>query len=273
MSEQTNGGNSAPSSPAAAAAPKGKGPSLITIVGLVGLAVLIGVLIYAYPKLKAGMENPVVKNAVDIYPDVKAMADMTQSQISDQAEKYTAEELLRDPGGLSGRYVQVEGDVSRDESMMVAEQIAVNTFNDEDRPTIKGCVLGDGLVFLDVTGELPDLAEGTRIRGFGKVLEVNVNDIFDLPWVGPDLEKEFGNLEGEKVVMFLSKGYQPVAAAQGTEGVDDSQKTPSDPATPENENPCAAGEGGEAENPCAGAEAGEQAPAENPCQPTEDAGA
>jgi hypothetical protein len=275
MSEQTNGGSSASPSPATPAAPAGKGPSLITVVGLIALAVLIVVLIYAYVNLKAGMNNPVVQDVIKISPAVKEMADMTQSQISEQAEKHTAEELMKDPSGLSGRYVQVEGDVSRDESMMVSEQIAVNAFSDEDRPGIKGCVLDDGLVFLDITGELPELSEGTRIRGFGKVLEVNVKDIFALPWVGPDLKKEFGNLEGEKVVIFLSKGYQEVAPAQGTGAVDDSQKAAHNPATPadagnpcggaaanpcggKDANPCGGGDSG---NPCGGGEA-------NPCQPS-----
>jgi hypothetical protein len=285
MSEQTNGGNSAPSSPAAAAAATGKGPSLITIVGIIGLVVLFGVLIYAIPQLKKGMDNPVVKAAVDIYPDVTAMKDMTQSQISDQAEKHTANELKADPTGLSGRYVQVEGDISRDESMLIAEQIAINTFNDADRPTVKGAVLDDGLVFLDITGELPDLSEGTRIRGFGKVLQVKVADIFELPWVGPDLEQEFGSHEAEEVVIFLSKGYQLVAPAQGTEEVDDSQKKPTDPATPadaadptapaspegaEGAEGAEAAEGGEGEQPAA--PEGEAEGTETPEAPAEGAG-
>jgi hypothetical protein len=269
MSEQTNGGNSAPSSPAAAAAATAKGPSMVTIVGIIGLVVLLGVLIYAIPQLRKGMDNPVVKTAVDIYPDVQAMRDMTQSQISDQAERHTAIELKADPTGLSGRYVEVEGDVSRDESMMVSEQIAVNTFNDEDRPTIKGCVLDDGLVFLDITGELPDLSEGTRIKGFGKVMTVKVSDIFELPWVGPDLEREFGNMASEEVVFFLSKGYQLVAPSQGTEEVDDSQKQPTNPATPGDTGGSEAAPEGAAEGdaPAEGTEGGE------PAAPSEEGGA
>lgn len=266
MSDSTQG---APASPAP---PKS---SAKTIVLLVLLLILMGtVFFYLMPQLNKAKKNPIVQDAVSMYPQLKEMETLTQSQIEQQAEKVDAVELVKDPTGLKDRFVVTEGDVNRDESSMVSENLAMNAWTG-DSDKYKGCIIGDGLVVIDLSGEMEDYKEGTRIRCFGKVLPIKLQDVYDLPWVGPDLKKEFGNIEGmdEQVVFFFTKGAQLVAMPQ-TEGGEAANpckpaENPCAPANPCGANPCNPCK--PAENPCAPAE-NPCAPAENPCAPANPCG-
>lgn len=269
--------DSTPAAPAPAATPKSSAKTIVLLVLLVLLAGLV--FFYAMPKLKSGMKNPIVQDAVAIYPQLKEMESLTQSQIEDQAEKMDAAALLADPTGLEGRYVVTEGSVNQDESSLVSQNLAMNAWTG-DSEKYKGCILDDGLVVIDLTGEMPILSEGARIKCFGKVLAVNLKDVYDLPWVGEDLKKEFGNVEGmsDQVVFFFSKGIQllepggepaeenPCAPAENP-----CTANPCNPCAPA-DNPCAANPCTPAENPCGANPCNPCAPAGNPCAPTNPCG-
>ncbi len=184
-----------------------KGINWLNVIGLVVLVLIVAAVIFLFPILKAAQENKVVIDVSGMQPWLAKMETMTKSQIANEAEHLTATDLLASPTGLEGRWVVTWGVVSAEESNMVAGNIARNVMSEKNYPAF---ILDDGLVFVDVTGEgeltVPD---GTMITGYGKVFILRLEDVWSIPIVGPDLKKEFGNLEDmeQQVVFFLSKGY------------------------------------------------------------------
>ena len=184
------------------------GINWLNVIGLVLLGIIIIAVIVLIPVLKDMQANKVVQDVSGMQPWLTAMETMTKSQIAAEAEHHSAADLLASPTGLEGRWVVTWGTVSGEESNMVAGNIARNVMSEKNYPSF---ILNDGLVFVDVTGEGEmSVADGTMITGYGKVFVLNLEDVWAIPIVGPDLKKEFGNLNDmeQQVVFFLSKGYE-----------------------------------------------------------------
>jgi hypothetical protein len=185
------------------------GINWLTVFGLIVLILLICVVIVAIWIGRQGMRNPIVQSAMRLEPAIEQMKDMTQSQIEQQAAALPAAALGKDPYGFDDRFVVVEGTVSKEESIHVEQNMARNIFSETN---YRAYILDEAVVVIDITGEGPDVSDGALIKGFGKVFVVNVKDIWELPVVGPNLEQEFGNVEGmaDKVIFLISKGVQVV---------------------------------------------------------------
>jgi hypothetical protein len=198
--------------PASAKAPAKKS-NWLTIFGILVLVIIVlGILAMVFI-VKPGMKNPIVKQVIALEPELEAMKIMTQDQIQNQARMVTPADLDADPYPYGGMFVVTEGTVSQEESIGVNQNIALSVF--EDYP-VKGYVVDDSLVIIDVTGEGPELKDGSVIKGFGKLFVLRLDDVWALPVVGPNLKTEFGNVEGmaDRVVFLLSKGVQVVSTPQ-----------------------------------------------------------
>ncbi|MCH7471993.1 hypothetical protein IIA79_03470 [bacterium] len=241
-----------------AAAPKGI--NWRTIFGLIFVALLIVLVFWLYGVWQVAKEIPLIQNVSRLQPAIDAMLDMTQAQIENQGQFAYAVDLGKDPTGYADTLMVVEGTVGMDETMSVSENIAGNIFSDT---VYKGFVIDQAVVVIDITGEAPDLKDGTTIRGFGRLLVVRMEDIWALPIIGPDLEREFGGVDGlaDSVVFLISKGIQvldipsddkPPTPIEGKEPPGEEGEAPAS----DDENPCNPCE----ENPCG----------ENPCNPCEE---
>jgi hypothetical protein len=179
----------------------------MTIMGVIGLVALVCASIWAVGVARQFRENPLVQSLAAMAPQIDEMKDMTQSQIQAQAASVTADELIADPRGYEGRYVVVDGVASEEESAGVIQNIALNSFGHTD---FTGMVLNEGIVLIDITGSTGFLHEGTPVRGFGKVLVARTEDFFNIPVVGPDLRREFGDAQGmaNEVVFLISNGIE-----------------------------------------------------------------
>jgi hypothetical protein len=191
-------------------------------VPIVLIAATLVLAIYLLVMLGRARDNELVKHFVANAPQMQAMMGLTMAQIGDQAEHVSAGQLIASPYGYDGRYVVATGNVSGEESMLVAQNVSMNAFNEESN--YRAYVLDDELVVVDISGEGPQLvAEGTQMKAYGKVIVARMADIFELPWVGPDLLREFGGVRGmsERVVFLVARGVQVegVAGARAQAGV------------------------------------------------------
>lgn len=260
-----------------------KGINWLNVIGLVILILVIGLVVVLFPILKGMQENKIVQDVSGMQPWLTTMETMTKAQIANEAQHTAAKDLLASPTGLEGRWVVTWGTVCADESNAVAGNIARNVMSEKNYPAF---ILDDGLVFVDITGEgelsVPD---ETIITGYGKVFVLQLKDVWAIPIVGPDLQKDFGNLKDteQQVVFFLSKGYDigepgPIGElittpGEGEETTEGETVEGEEAATGEE---AAAGteEGGEAAEPGEGAEAGEDGEGEGgepepPAEPTD----
>jgi hypothetical protein len=183
----------------------------LSIFGIIVLVIII--LVGGWLLLfvaKPGMKNPIVQSAERLYPAIKEMQTQTSSQLESQAAFVTPADLEADPTGYDDRFVATEGVVSGEESSGVSQNIALNMFENEP---YKGYVVDDAIVVLDITGTGPTLKDGSVIRAVGKLFVVNIEDIWKLPVVGPNLKKEFANVEGMSptVIFLICNGIKVVS--------------------------------------------------------------
>jgi hypothetical protein len=182
----------------------------LSIFGIIVLIIIIGVVLAVVFIVKPGMKNPLVTSATRLAPAITEMQTQTMSQLENQAAFVTPADLEADPTGYDDRYVATEGVVSGEESSGVSQNIALNMFENEP---YKGYVVDDAIVVLDITGTGPTLSDGSVIRAVGKLFVVNIKDIWELPVVGPNLKKEFANVEGmsESVIFLICNGIKVVS--------------------------------------------------------------
>ncbi|MBN2081738.1 hypothetical protein JW859_05950 [bacterium] len=186
---------------------KPKGINWLTIIGIVILVVLIGVVIAAAYIWNITKDIPAIQDVMALEPQLKEMEQMTLAQIEEQAEFIQAEDLAKDPYGYKDRYVIVEGTMSKEESIGVSQNIAMNIFKDEN---YKGYVLDDAIVAIDISGEGDDAPEGATVKAYGKLFVLNIDDVWKIPIVGPNLKQEFANVEGmsDTVVFVIARGIE-----------------------------------------------------------------
>lgn len=185
----------------------------LSIIGIIILIIIIIGVLALVIVVKPGMKNPIVTSAQRLYPAIKEMQTQTNSQLENQAEFRTPAELEADPTGYDDRFVATEGAVSGEESAGVSQNIALNMFENEP---YKGYIVDDAIVVIDITGSGPTLKDGSIIRAVGKLFVVKIADIWKLPIIGPNLQKEFGNVEGmsDTVIFLICNGIKVVSTPQ-----------------------------------------------------------
>jgi hypothetical protein len=191
---------------------KPRGINWLSILGIAVLIILIFLVIWAVMIMNIAKDNPAIKDVSALAPQIEEMQQMTLSQIEDQALVVDAEELGKDPYPYKNRFLIVDGTMSKEESIGVSENIAMNIFS--DNPTYKPYILSDAIVAIDITGESEEAAEGAHLRAYGKLLVLNIEDVWTLPIVGPNLKQEFGDVEGmsDRVVFLIAKAVEVVEA-------------------------------------------------------------
>lgn len=187
---------------------KPRGINWLSILGIVVLIILIFIVIWAVMIMNITKENPIAKDVISLQPQIEAMKDMTLSQIEEQAMVIDAEELAKDPYPYKNRYLIVEGSMSQEESIGVSENIARNIFS--DNPLYKPYILSDAVVAIDITGQSESAPEGALLKAYGQLLILDIDDVWKLPVVGPNLKQEFGNVEGmsDKVIFLICKAVK-----------------------------------------------------------------
>ena len=185
-----------------------KGINWLSIFGIVALVILVFIVIYAITIWNRAKENPIVQSAMRLEPAIAEMMDMTRSQIENEAAYVPSEQLGKDPTGFDDRYVMTDGAVSKEESIGVEQNMALNIYRDDE--SYKGYVIDDSVVVVDISGEGPDVAEGTTIMAYGRLFVLRISDIWELPIVGENLRTEFGDVEGmsETVVFLIAKDVE-----------------------------------------------------------------
>jgi hypothetical protein len=196
---------------------KPRGINWLSILGIAVLIILIFIVIWAVMMMNIAKDNPITKDFISLQPQIEAMQQMTLSQIEEQAVQIDAEELAKDPYPYKNRFLIVEGSMSQEESIGVSENIALNIFS--DNPLYKPYILSDAIVAIDITGESEPAPEGATLKAYGQLMILNIADVWKLPIVGPNLEKEFGNVEGmaDTVVFLICKAVKIEAMPQTTE--------------------------------------------------------
>ena len=171
------------------------------------LALFIGGGILGSMLLHEFRENKLIQQAERLYEGVKAMDELTLAQISEQAHHTSAADLIASPHGLDDRFVVLDGFVSKEQSIAVSTNMASEVFDGENYSSY---VLDDQVVFVDISGGKKQFSDGDHIQGHGKVFVLRVGDLFNVPVLGEDLQKEFGGSldENEEVIFFLSKGAE-----------------------------------------------------------------
>lgn len=241
-----------------------KGINWLSILGIFALVVLIIIVIWAMMQWNKAKENPLIISMMRMEPALEQMQDMTQSQIDAEAAHLTAELLGQDPYGYIDRFVVIEGDVSAEESSNVNSNIVASCFSDAE---YKAYVLDQAVVMVDISGENQDVKDDTTIRGFGKVFVVRLEDVWDLPIVGEDLEREYANIEGmaDEAIFHITKGIEVVSVPVVTEDEPLPGEMGSEARTPDGE---AVADDAEAE-PVVEDEAPAEEEAEEPTEPEE----
>jgi len=177
------------------------------------IALFIGGGIIGSMLLHEFRENKLIQQAERLYEGVRAMDDMTLAQISNQAHHITAADLIDSPHGLDDRFVVLDGFVCKEQSIAVSTNMASEVFDGENYTSY---VLDDQVVFVDISGGKQQFADGDHIQGHGKVFVLRVGDLFNVPVLGEDLQREFGGSldENEEVIFFLSKGVEQLDVPQ-----------------------------------------------------------
>lgn len=198
-----------------------KGINWLTVFGFLVLAILIVIVIWAVMLWNINKKNPIIADIIDLEPQLQEMMDKTLSQIENEGTFILAADLVADPTGLKDRFVITEGAVSKEESMGVSQNIAMNIFSENEN--YNGYVLDDALVVIDITGEGPQVEEGTMVKAYGKLFVLNIEDVWKLSYVGPNLKQEFAGVEGmsDEVVFLICKAVKVIASP-----IDDSEDTP-----------------------------------------------
>lgn len=218
-----------------------KGINWLSIFGIVILVVLIAAVIWLMMIWNQGKDNRLIQSIADLAPGLQEMQDLTQSQIKDQARPISASDLAKDPEGWGEQFYVIEGTVSAEGTGTIDENIALNIFSDTK---FKGFLLDEAVVLIDITGEAAAVPDGTVIRGFGKVFTLNIEDVWKLPVVGPNLKREFANSGMEpKVAFFISKGVEVISVPTKNGGPPIPPAQAGGPGTtpPEGETPADAG--------------------------------
>jgi hypothetical protein len=171
------------------------------------LALLLGGSIISWMLLNEFRENRLIQKAERLYEGVQGMEELTLAQISQQAHHTTAARLIESPNGLDDRFVVLDGNVCKEESIAISANMANEIFRGQNYTTY---VLDDQVVFVDISGESTQFAEGDHVQGHGKVFVLRIGDLFGVPILGEDLQREFGDSlnEDDQVIFFLSKGVQ-----------------------------------------------------------------
>lgn len=188
-----------------------KGINWLSIFGIVALVILVFIVIYAIMIWNKAKDNPIIQAAERLNAGIERMSDMTMSQIENEAAYVPAEQLGKDPTGFDDRFVMTDGSVSKEESIGVEQNIALNIYRDEEN--YKGYVLDDAVVVVDISGEGPDVAEGATVMAYGMLFVLRIEDIWELPIIGPNLQTEFGDVEGmsETVVFLISTQVEEIS--------------------------------------------------------------
>jgi hypothetical protein len=188
-----------------------RGINWLSIIGIVILVLLIAGAVWLWWFYNASKSNRLIQAIADLAPALKDMENQTQSQIEQQAQSIEAADVGADPTGFSDRYYVIEGTVSAEESMAVDKEIALGIFSDTE---FKGMILDQAVVLIDLLGTAPaPLPDGTVVRGYGRLFVLDIEDVWKLPVVGPNLKKEFGGVVGtmRNVPFFLSKGLKVIS--------------------------------------------------------------
>ena len=174
---------------------------------VLAMALLIGGSVISWMLLREFQENRLIQKAERLYEGVQAMQDMTLSQIAGQAHHTTAAELIASPTGLDDRFVVLDGSVCKEQSIAISTNMASEIFRGQNYTSY---VLDDEVVFVDITGDASQMKEGDHVQGHGKVFLLRIGDLFNVPILGEDLQREFGDSlnEDDEVIFFLSKGVQ-----------------------------------------------------------------
>lgn len=194
-----------------------KGINWLSIFGIVALIILVFIVIYAIMIWNQAKESRIVQTALRLEPAIAEMMELTRAQIEEQAAYVPAEQLGADPWGLDDRYVMTDGAVSKEESIGVEQNMALNIYRENEN--YKGYVLDDAVVVVDITGEGPEVAEGTTVMAYGRLFVLRIEDIWELPVVGENLRQEFGDVEGtaEIVVFLIAKTVEVTALPSADE--------------------------------------------------------
>jgi hypothetical protein len=182
------------------------GSRWLSYFGIAALILLVIVVIWAMATVNKAKQNPMIQTAIEMMDWVEKMDEMSQSQIDQQAQHVTAVDLANDPEGYGGWWT-IDGHVSREESQHITAQIAGSIMSDENYGAY---LLDDGVVLVDISGENVEVPDGAYIKGFGKPATLYIDDVWELPIIGPDLEQEYSNVQGmeDHVVFFISKGIE-----------------------------------------------------------------
>lgn len=171
------------------------------------LGLLLGGSVISWMLLNEFRENRLIQKAEHLYEGVRSMDDMTLAQISQQAHHTTAAKLIENPKGLDDRFVVLDGTVCKEQSIAISANMANEIFQGQNYTSY---VLDDQVVFVDISGESTQFAEGDHVQGHGRVFVLRIGDLFAVPILGDDLQREFGDSlsEDDEVIFFLSKGVQ-----------------------------------------------------------------
>jgi hypothetical protein len=242
-----------------------------TIFLYIVLVLAIVLCIWALGVKKKFENNPTVKTAIQTYENlIDPMKDKTQAQIEAEGEHIAASDLAAEPETVSGRYVVVDGEVQSEETSMVATNMEIpNMVKENLQGDTKGYILDDGIVLVDISGEGTgqSFKGGEYLRGYGAVLVVSIADVFELPFIGPDLKKDFGDVKdtAEKVVFVFSKGVKQITADEAKQPGAMGAPAGATPSSPTSDGaPPAEGTAPPATPPAGGPPSGETPPAAPP---------
>jgi hypothetical protein len=206
---------------AATPAPRKSGGMVTLLWVLLILSIAAGVFMWS---VKNKVESlPSIKRLEAKLPQLVELDKKTQMEIEHEGEAINAIDLASAPDTVQGRYVIVDGVVQSTETNVVDSNLAAadfsaDAFSGEQAGQYKGYVLDDGVVLVDISGDHKDVKGGQAVRGYGMVVTVDIADIWELPFVGADLKKQFGNIKdtAKSVVFVFSKGIKEITLEEMT---------------------------------------------------------